>query len=422
VARRRGRPVCFAALVAALFLPASAARAQSSDRPRFQWNDRPELRAGIFRVAFRARVQADVRRSTAPFPSLDDQTLDLARRRVGVEGRVANALDFQVEYEIGDDTDPWRDVYVNLRQFDAVQVRAGKFKLPFSLDENTSAANLDFAYRSLAASALAPGRDVGVMVHGRLFGGLFRYELGTFRHDGNNTRPRAASTRVFGGRTLAWRLGVQPFDGRSTPLADLLLSAAWADSELEEGFSSVRGETVFGADFYDSDYWVLGPRRRSSLEARWRPGPFSVKSEVIRVTESRIGLSVEDTDLSPLRATGWYVSGTWAVTGEEKADGLDAPRRPFLQGGPGAIEVAVRIERLAFDSTATGEVPSTSPRADVIVGNRNRVTTIGANWYWNPWVKIQFNLIRESLADPAQGPLPSQPAFWSRVVRFQFSL
>jgi hypothetical protein len=41
--------------------------------------------------------------------------------------------------------------------------------LPSSLDENTSPTNLDFVYRSLAANQLPPGRDRGVMVHGRLF-------------------------------------------------------------------------------------------------------------------------------------------------------------------------------------------------------------------------------------------------------------
>ena len=65
----------------------------------------------------------------------------------------------------------------------------------------------------------------------------------------------------------------------------------------------------------------------------------------MRVTTERRGQSVEDTDLSPLLATGWYVSGTWAITGENKADGLNKPRRPFLRGGLGAFEVARRASK-----------------------------------------------------------------------------
>jgi hypothetical protein len=32
---------------------------------------------------------------------------------------------------------------------------------------------------------------------------------------------------------------------------------------------------------------------------------------------------------------------------------------------------------------------------------------------------IQFNVVREEIADPAEGPLRLQPAFWSKVIRFQ---
>ena len=104
----------------------------------------------------------------------------------------------------------WRDVYANYQQFDFVQVQGGKFKLPFSLDENTSPTNLDFVYRSLAARVLAPGRDRGVMVHGRVLDRMVRYELGIFDQDGRNARSQNPE-RVYGERTLAGRLVVQPF-------------------------------------------------------------------------------------------------------------------------------------------------------------------------------------------------------------------
>ncbi len=159
----------------------------------------------------------------------------------------------------------------------------------------------------------------------------------------------------------------------------------------------------------------------SAFEARWRPGPFSIKSEYIRLTDERLGQSVEDTDLSPFVAAGWYVSGTWALTGEKKADGLETPRRPIFQGGVGAIELAVRVERIRFGAV-DDILASDAPRAEVILGNSDRVYTMGVNWYANRWIKIQANLVRNTIAFPDQGPLPSQGAFWSRLVRFQFSM
>jgi phosphate-selective porin OprO and OprP len=392
--------------------------------PVFEWKDHPTIKRGLFQVSFKARFQADFRRSDIDDALIADEEvlgLDVARRRVGVEGRIGNLLDFEVDYELANDA-PWRDVFVNFRRFDELQVQAGRFKQPFSLDENTSATNLDFIYRSTAATALAPGRDKGVMVHGRVARKIVRYEYGIFEHDGVNAKPGVESERVFGDRTTTGRIIAEPFRSSKSPWADLLVGVAWSGTNLVEGLPGIRGRTVLGADFFDADFPVLGRRDRRGFELRWRPGPVSVKSEIMRVEDERLGLSVEDTDLSPIRATGWYLSGTWAVTGERKSAGLDTPKRPFLQGGAGAIEVAARIERLRFESGHADETPSTSPRAEVIVGNSNRVITFGVNWYLNRWVKVQFNLIDERPDDPAQGPLPSAPSFRTRLVRFQLTL
>jgi phosphate-selective porin OprO/OprP len=142
----------------------------------------------------------------------------------------------------------------------------------------------------------------------------------------------------------------------------------------------------------------------------------------MRVTEARQGQSVLETDLAPLVSTAWYVSGTWAITGEAKAEGMDAPARPLLQGGIGAVELAARIERLSFGAPPGDAEASTSPRSDVVLGNDDRVVTLGVNWYVNRWIKLQANLIRDALRDPARGPFPSSRSFWSRIIRFQVSI
>ena len=398
-----------------------AAQQTPAPQPTFRWDDHPSIRLGKgTHIDFRARFQADLRRSDAPLTDEGTPDFDIARRRVGVEGEIKNVVEFQVERELVTE-DGWRDVFANYKQFDAVQVRGGKFKLPFSLDENTSPTNLDFIYRSRAATFLAPGRDRGVMVHGRIAKRILRYELGLFDHDGRNARTRDPE-RVSGGQTIAGRIRVEPFRRSKTVMRELEAGIAFTGSDVEEGFPALRGRTALDAAFFKPDFPVSGRRRRVGVEAQWRPGPFSLKSEFIRVSDERRALSVEDTDLSPLISNGWYVSGTWAITGEKKASGLDTPRKPILRGGFGAVEVAARVERLAFRSDAAGQAPSTSPRADVILGNGDRVLTFGANWYLNRWLKVQGNVIRESIDDPAQGPLPAQKVFWSRVLRLQLSI
>jgi phosphate-selective porin len=390
------------------------------EKPRgFHWDNHPSFHFGPGTyVDFRARVQLYLRDSAAAVG--DASAFDAARRRIGLEGRIGGRLDFQIEQEIGD-ADPWRDVFVDYREFAILRVQGGKFKLPFCLDENIGAGNQDFVYRSRAATQLAPGRDRGVMAHGRVARDLLRYELGWFDHDGRNART-ANVERVTGGLTTAGRLSLQPFRTSRTVFRDLHVAVAFTDSRVPEGVASLRGRTALDQPFFPSDFWVKGSRRREGLEMRWRPGPFSVTSEYIRVTTDRRGQSVEDGDLPPIVARGWYVSGTWLATGESKAKGVDNPRHPLLRGGIGALEIAGRLENLAFGSSGSPDEASTSPRAYAILGNADRVATAGLNWYPYRGIKVQWNVIRESIADPSRGPLPSRPTFWSRVVRLQFTL
>lgn len=394
---------------------------EPEDEVGFRWKGYPSLQLGKgTHVDIRARVQFDARKLDAPVDEADTAESDFARRRIGVEGEIRNVVGFEIDAEL-EGENRWRDVYANYQQFEAVQVRGGQFKLPFSLDENTSPTNLDFVYRSLAARLLAPGRDRGVMVHGRVLDRIVRYELGMFDQDGRNARSRNPE-RVSGTRTLAGRVVVQPFRSSKSIATDLQAGLAFTSSDVPPGVRSLRGLTTFEETFFDRDLWVQGRRQRTGFELRWRPGPFSLKTEYIHVTTERRGQSVDDTDLSPLRATGWYVSGTWALTGEKKAAGLNKPRRPFLRGGWGAFEAAVRVEQLTFDSLGTDGLPSFSVRADVVEAASDRVTTIGGSWYLNQWAKIQLNAVRESVTSPRRGEPQSSRRSWVYITRFQFTM
>ncbi len=398
------------------------AKPKQAEYPRFAWDDHPSVHLGKgTRISFLARLQGHVRQSEAPEIEESAQTLDFARRRLGVEGEIANKVDFQVEAEIGSD-EIWRDVYANYKQFDAVQIQGGKFKLPFGLEENTGSTNLDFVYRSMASTRLAPGRDIGVMVHGRVLKRFVRYEVGGFDHDGRNARTNDPE-RVFGGPTFAGRVDVLPFRHQNAELSDLMVGVAYTTTDVEEGLHGLQARTVFGYPFLtEQDLWVKGPRRRFGVEGRIRPGPTSIKAEFMRMISARRGQGIDGGDLSDYDASGWYVSGTWALTGEKKADGLERPRHPFLRGGIGAVEIAARLEKLTFGTVNGGPEASTSPRADVVVGNADRAVTYGVNWYLNRWIKIQGNAIQQRITDPLQGPLPERASFWSSVFRLQLSI
>ena len=61
-------------------------------------------------------------------------------------------------------------------------------------------------------------------------------------------------------------------------------------------------------------------------------------------------------DIPSIRASAWYVAGTWALTGERK-HGRVEPHRDFLERGLGAFELVGRYEKLRFnDATYPGAI------------------------------------------------------------------
>ena len=352
------------------------------------------------RVELRVQGLADRRGSDATLAESDLSRFDTARRRIGIAGSIGKAAEFQVERELSGGG--WKDVFLNYRGAGPVQIQGGHFKLPFGLDENTSSSHLDFVYRSRAATELAPGRDVGVMAQGRA--GIVKYEAG-----------------VFGGRTTAGRVVVQPFRKTKSTFEDVQAGVAYAASALDEGMSDLHGDTALGGRFFSHDYAVNGTRHRVGVEARWRPGPFSLQSEVVRLIDERRGQSITNADLPSLTATSWYVQGSWLATGERKTKGADEPKRPLFEGGIGSIELAARVESLRFGSSDSAAAVL-APRAELIPLHQDTAVTVGVNWSPNRWVRLQANLVREHVIVPEGAAWSSPPTFWSRILRVRFAL
>jgi len=377
----------------------------------FVWDDRPSLRWGDqFSLDLRLRLQTDFQWS--PIFS-DGHDFFFALKRAGIRGNLGRSVTYAIDREINVPK-PWRDVYVSAQVTPAFEVRAGQFKLPFGLDQNTSLTSLDFVYRSRLGTLLSPGRDPGVMVFGRLSGDRWTYHAGVFAHDGRTARLITDALRVQGGATFAGRLLARPFARSSSALRTLQVGGATTISDVPEGLPGLRGTLPIGGNFLLPETPVKGGRIRAGAEALWLPGPFSFKGEWAQVTTERRDQAADGGDLSPLRSRAWFVSAAWIVTGETAEERADHPHRPLFQGGPGGIEVAVRLERLGFGSTSDAE-PSVDPHADAVPDVHDLVWTFGASWYWNRWAKVQANVIHDRVTSTVASPASR----WSQVVRLQ---
>jgi phosphate-selective porin OprO and OprP len=401
----------------------------------FSWKQHPSMRYGdLFRLDVEAKLQEDGHSSYGPVKGLDPW--EFHRNRLGIKGYLTKHVEYEIEHEFTEQEltekdieagvtpkSRWKDVYVNLTYVKNAQVQFGKFKVPFGLDQLTGVTHNDFVYRSLGANYLAPGRDIGIQLHGSIWKHGLEYAGGVFEHDGDNAKSKKIEG---GGTTVAGRINGNPLRRlSSSSIGAIDVGTAFAYSALsDDSFrpNGLRGRTVMTQDtFYDSVY-VKGHRRRWEADADWTSGPASIRAEYTWVSDDRLAQGIGDENLPDARARSWYVSGTWILTGEDKKRPVKAAQ-PFAQGGIGAIELAARYERMWFDSTPVGQdVPLRNPRAETIYPSGDKALTLGVSWTLNRFVKIQVNGIREQVEDPQRNPVPNGAAFWSRVIRFQFVL
>ena len=401
-----------------------AAAQDKGERRGFVWDDRPTI---VFAEDVNLEIKGRTLLEWRKFdPEIGEGTFHLRTARIGLKGKLTRHFDWEVEREITEDENQkvifgdWKDVYLEWNTFDAFSVRGGRFKVPFGLEQTTGVSDLDFAYRALGSTQIAAGRDRGAMAFGDL--GRVSYEVGVFDDDGDIAESNEPQFVREGedleniGPSIAARVVGDVF--RVLPVGRLRsanVGVAYTTTDVPEGLNSLRGESVWGSDFFERVY-VKGRRQRFGAQFDWSPGPTSLKAEWMQSREQRLEQSNRDADLSDFIATAWYVSGTWFVTGEDKDSNIRV-RRPLFGGGPGAIELAARYERLGFESAATTGPAFTNPRNDHQVPNSDTVFTAGINWTVTTWTRIIVNAIHEEFEDDTRTPLSGTTSFWSGLVR-----
>lgn len=366
-----------------------------------RFTDRPSLRGGsVVRLDLTTTLQGDLWRTA---DEVDAETASLRRRRIGVKGTMLKRVSFEIEHELREH-EAWRDVQVDVRASGLLRFRVGRFKMPFSLDETTSVAKLDFIHRSRMADTLAPGRSTGVTAHGQTGGRAFAYDIGVFARDGDNAR---FNDNPGAGRTVAGRVELSPRRGRVLH-GTLTVGGNATVGRVAAGKHSLRGRMVSSDTFFTSAT-VDGRRLRLGADVEFRSGRLTARGEAIRVSDQRRDVAAG----RPLVASAGYVGGAWAVFGKplEQAGGRSSRLR--------SLKLTGRVERVRFDSRSAPE--SAGAAASGRIGSA-LVFTTGANWEPVRWTRVQFNVIREQLGDQARSPVDGRLVFWSTALRFQFAM
>ena len=109
---------------------------------------------------------------------------EVRRGRLGITGTVLKDIDYElITNTLGSNANLIHRAYINYAYNKEGQVRVGRFKQPFSLEELSSANGLDFMERSYG-NQLVPSHRLGAMIHGEPVKG-FTYGVSVYQ-DGFN--------------------------------------------------------------------------------------------------------------------------------------------------------------------------------------------------------------------------------------------
>jgi phosphate-selective porin OprO and OprP len=320
----------------------------------------------------------------------------LRRARIYYQGTVFRDFDFLFVPDFAPTTGPTIfDAFVNYRYSPALQVLAGKFKVPIGLEQLIQDRNVLFNERSLATD-LVPNRDLGVELHGDLLGGGLSYAAGVFNgtvDGGNSSNVDFADDLAFAGR-----LFIMPFVKSSVTALNEFgfgLSGSYESMAFPNtaGLPSNTGGTLPG--YYtdgQEQFFAYNPRDRAvvvasgqhsrlSPQAYYYIGPFGILGEYVISDQEVARTVVAPFSSAHLWNTGWDVTASVFLTGEHASYNQEVrPLRPFnpANGTWGAVQLVGRLMRLDIDPAAFPEYsdPLTSARSA-------SAWSVGVNWYLN---------------------------------------
>jgi phosphate-selective porin OprO/OprP len=291
-----------------------------------------------------------------------------------------NAFDKDFGTEDNDDLTLY-DLRLDIPIFARTTLSVGKQKEPISMERTMSLIYLPMQERSAVLDAMLPARNVGILLSGTGFDHRMTWVGGVF-NDWLDTGASLddAATQYIGRVTwLPWTSDDESnllhlgFGLRYTDAKEGLFYATEPEFNKSPDFVST------GTDVFDADNSLT-----YNLEASWRKGPFWLLGEYV----------LNDVDAPELGSpdfTGYFVTGSWALTGEmrgyNRKSGIFNPlpvAKSVYQGGWGAWEVAARWSDIDLTD-------------GLVDGGEMQILSLGLNWWLSPFFNVSSNYRNISL-------------------------
>jgi phosphate-selective porin OprO and OprP len=359
-----------------------------------------------FVLRIRGLLQADSRFYIDDGGNNRNDTFLLRRARPIIEGTLWESIDFSLVPEFGGgsntaDGNPSSsatilDAYLNFHYSRALQLRVGKYKEPVGLEQLQSDSQAFFMERGLSSS-LTPARDLGVMLHGELLGGLVNYAAGVFNGVGDNRN--SPNLDIDDEKDFAGRLFFHPFAKTELEYLEGLgigVGGTYGNHDGVQGINSYAtegGQTFFSynpanaAVRADGTAWRFTPQTYYYCHSFGLLAEYVVSAQEVRAIPGAAGGTAAKADL---QHHGWQVVGGYVLTGEDSSYRGVNPKKPFslTSNQWGAWELVARYSHLDLDDEAFPNFanPDTSASEANAYG-------LGLNWYANRNIRTSLNYI-----------------------------
>lgn len=330
---------------------------------------------GQTKIGFGGRLQVDYGFfSEENGVDVEQDGTEMRRARFAVAGVIGGNVEFKTQYDFAGGDADFKDAYIGLKDAGFLgKLRVGQQYEPMGLETLTSSKYITFAERSFT-SALAPGRNTGILSSHSLADDLGTFSFGYFRDVngyGNGQEDDQGS--------LTARVTYLPIyeDGGNQLLH---LGASISSRDTSGGVVEYHSDSLshLGADIVDTGDIASDGVDLFGAELAYVQGPMSVQAEFVSSTLD------DDSEV-----TAWYLQGSYFVTGESRAYKKSAasfsrvkPTSNYGDDGNGAIELAIRMQEIELDEMTAGE------NAEAL--------SMGINWHLNPNARVMFNIINAS--------------------------
>ena len=330
----------------------------------------------------------------------------LRRARIRAEARLDGFFHLVAEPDFGRGTAVLADAWAEAATKGGWSVRAGRLRVPFGLEVLRSSAAIWFAERGFP-TALAPGRDVGLMVQHALPDARLVAAAGVFNGvpDGQSHRADFSDARDVAARVFA-----RPFGGRLGGLALGLAANVGREHGQPEASALAAYGTPGAQTFYHYADGVVaeGTRWRLAPQGFFAAGRLGVLAEYTRVHHA---LRVPGGSTPSLEHDAWQLAAAWTLTGEGQRFEPLQPRAPLDAGGRGALEIAFRLHGITLDARA----PRYAAGADA---RRARAWGAALNWY--PTLHTRVGLTVERTHFPGARPHPDAETLVAARAQVRF--